>query len=74
MFGVIKVYSLNCSKVTLIMLQKISISNKCCFVFYFLFIKNPEKKVPMKILSSTSDFNIDYINNNKSFLSKKSAC
>ncbi len=54
---------------TLIMLQKIFISNKCCS--FELYQRNLKKSITVysKILSLSIAFNID--NNNKSFLSNK---
>ncbi len=58
-----------------IMLQMISILNKC-HLLNFLFIEESWKNVlplPQKQLSSTTVFNTDNTSNNKCFLSSKSA-
>ncbi len=63
--------TLNCSKVTVktfIMLQKISVSNKCCSLELSINQRILKKKMyqfPQNILGSTTDFNID--NNQKCF-------
>ncbi len=60
------------------MLQKISVSNKCCYYellfIYFYSFKNPEKMYhgfQNNIRQKKTVFNID--NNKKRFLSSKSA-
>ncbi|MDN8907574.1 hypothetical protein Q0O77_14770, partial [Staphylococcus aureus] len=59
---------------TFIMLQKISISNKCCSFELSIHQRILKKSttVSTKILSSTTVFNID--NNMTFYLSTKSAC
>jgi len=59
---------------TFVMLQNISISDKCSFEVSFhqsILKKNVLRLVSTKLLSSTTVFNID--RNNKSFLSSKSS-